>query len=269
MLLLLQAYTARNQSGQLLAVPPTSSLMEESGISEKALETLSSEQISALVTSNSVNYEVIQQILTQQKTRPTIRGAASSASNGGRAVSVESEQAEMQQGDMSKTPSSLQSSMTDTNQQMQQLVQITPQQLQLLQSQVNDLLQSQHISLPPDLSPEQQQQLIQTLLLRQLHLQQTGGVANVSLKNVPSSSTGEGTNPLSKLQNDSNVTVAEVLRGMEQSSATSSGGSVKKEATSEETGGDKNRTKGESAVASANTFLKKVCIIIMMLMHTY
>ena len=59
---------------------------------------------------------------------------------------------------------------------------ITPQQLQVLQSQVNELLQSQHITLPADLSPEQQQQLIQMLLLRQLQAQQVGG--NISVKDA-------------------------------------------------------------------------------------
>jgi len=134
------------------------------------LDTLSQEQLKLLITSNSVNYEVIQQILAQQKRRS-------------RTPSLDPEPR-----DGSKSPTPVRSpvplpSIMDTNQQLQQLVQITPEQLQILQSQVNELLKSQHVSLPPDLTPEQQQQLIQTLLLRQLHLLQSGGTtASISLK---------------------------------------------------------------------------------------
>ena len=176
LLCLLQAYTTRNQPGNL-------SILGGAPISGAALDTLSSEQITALITSNSVNYEVIQQILAQQKSRAGRDGMGLLGSpNQEQNRSLTLNLAEME--DSGNSPTSLLSPAADTNQQLQQLIQITPQQLKILQSQVNDLLQSQHIALPSDLSPEQQQQLIQTLLLRQLHLQQSGGGGSISLKDA-------------------------------------------------------------------------------------
>lgn len=177
LLCLLQAYTTLNQPGNL-------SILGGAPISGAALDTLSSEQITALITSNSVNYEVIQQILAQQKSRPWRDGMGLLGSpNQEQNRSLTLNLAEME--DSSSSPTSLLSPMTaDANQQLQQLIQITPQQLKILQSQVNELLQSQHTALPSDLSPQQQQQLIQTLLLRQLHLQQSGGGGSISLKDA-------------------------------------------------------------------------------------
>ena len=172
LLLLLQAYTTLN-------FPGNPSILGGAPISGEALDTLSPEQVTALITSNSVNYEVIQQILAQQKGRRD--GVRLQSPNRTLSVNLAEEVRE----DSNKSPTPLRSPSSfppagmDSNQQLQQLVQITPQQLQLLQSQVNDLLQSQHISLPADLSPEQQQQLIQTLLIRQLHIQQQGGAISV------------------------------------------------------------------------------------------
>ena len=195
LLLLLQAYTLQNKQASFRS----NIALGDLGISGEALDTLSAEQVQALVTSNSVNYEVIQQILTQQKSRPSSLGSLNSTGqfHGGTA-SMEAVMDEMYQRDSIKSPtvgrqspSSSLLSVPDTNQQLQQLIQITPQQLCLLQSQVNDLLNSQHISLPPDLSPDQQQQLIQTLLLRQLHLQQSGGVAPALLLDKASASSGD------------------------------------------------------------------------------
>lgn len=183
LLMLLRAYTV--QSHPESSAAPSDSTVPISG---KALDTLSAEQIKALITSNSVNYEVIQQILAEQKGRPAIASAARIRREGSNGSGQSDQVALLDEprGDANKSPSPLCSpsltTITDTNQQLQQLIQITPQQLEALQSQVNDLLQTQRVTLPTDLSPEQQQQLIQTLLLRQLHLQQSGGVASISLK---------------------------------------------------------------------------------------
>lgn len=184
LLMLLRAYTLHTH-------PECSTILGdlEVPISGQALDTLSPEQIKALITSNSVNYEVIQQILAEQKGRPAIASAARirREGSGGSGQSDQVTLLDESQGNLSKSPSPLHSpsslpTINDTNQQLQQLIQITPHQLQALQSQVNNLLQSQRVTLPTDLSPEQQQQLIQTLLLRQLHLQQAGGVSTISLK---------------------------------------------------------------------------------------
>lgn len=172
LLLLLQAYTTQN-------CPGNPSILGGAPISGEALDTLSAEQITALITSNSVNYEVIQQILAQQKGRPSVAGRLNSPlQEQNRSLTL----GEEVQEDPSKSPTPLHSPVSS---EMQQLVQITPKQLDVLQSQVNELLQSQHISLPPDLSPEQQQQLIQTLLLRQLQIQQSGGA--ISMKDASQS----------------------------------------------------------------------------------
>lgn len=188
LLLLLQAYTTQNCPGK-------PSILGGAPISGEALDTLSPEQITALITSNSVNYEVIQQILAQQKGRPSVAGRFNSPlQDQNQTLSL----GEEVQEDSSKSPTPIQSpSGSESHQQMQQLIQITPQQLEVLQSQVNELLQSQHITLPADLSPEQQQQLIQTLLLRQLQIQQSGGAisvkdASMSMNQLLSGTSGQG-----------------------------------------------------------------------------
>lgn len=211
LLLLLQSHTVQSKSPTESATPiPTA--LRDTGISGEALGTLSSEQITTLITSNSVNYEVIQQILAQQKGRslgPGGRDLAAARDQNGeiwreggetekeRDFSLYSRKSALSPsclrnnrmcagmvfdyvGDLffpalvvdltgrcSKSPTPLRSpsssssppNLVDTNQQLQQLIQISPEQLHSLQMQVNQLLQSQHLSLPADLSPEQQQQL--------------------------------------------------------------------------------------------------------------
>lgn len=166
LLLLLQAYTTQHCPGK-------PSILGGAPISGEALDTLSPEQITALITSNSVNYEVIQQILAQQKGRSGRLGSPLQDQNNALTLNSLAEEV-----DSRKSPTPLHSPSSTANSNPQ-LIQITPQQLQVLQSQVNELLQSQHITLPADLSPEQQQQLIQTLLLRQLQAQQSGGAISV------------------------------------------------------------------------------------------
>lgn len=223
LLLLLQAHTSQNQPTDPMVV------LGDLGISGQALETLSSHQIQALITSNSVNYEVVQQIMAQQKatSRPTKEGF-------GPNIFPWDPLLEEKPRDSSNSPTanspttsvtSALPAITDTNQQLQQLIQITPQQLHYLQAQVNELLQSQHISLSPNLSPEHQQQLIQTLLLRQLHLQQSGGVAtNVSLKESASLLVGSKQPPTSlDLQKKlACVTVGDMTKCIETTQTSSS-----------------------------------------------
>jgi hypothetical protein len=212
LLLLLQAYTTQHYPGN-------PSILGGAPISGEALDTLSSEQITALITSNSVNYEVIQQILAQQKGRAGRLG--SPLQDQSNTLNLNSLGEEME--DSMRSPTSLRSPVaggaTDAT---PQLVQITPQQLQVLQSQVNELLQSQHITLPADLSPEQQQQLIQTLLLRQLQMQQMGGA--ISVKDASASM-----NQLKQIQSEASTAVAESSKESEQASgiASSTGGKTK------------------------------------------
>lgn len=169
LLLLLQAYTTQHCPGNL-------SILGGAPISGEALDTLSPEQITALITSNSVNYEVIQQILAQQKGRSGRLGSPLQDQNNSLTLNPSADELDSRKSPTPLHTPSLPPSTANSN---PQLIQITPQQLQVLQSQVNELLQSQHITLPPDLSPDQQQQLIQTLLLQQLQAQKTGGAISV------------------------------------------------------------------------------------------
>lgn len=194
LLLLLRAYTTQNHTSNTSS-SLISSITGDFGISGEALDTLSSEQISALITSNSVNYEVIQHILAQQKVRPGGRSSVSPPGivNGGSlsqlspmdsssasiCAMIEETQRESSAGPSSPvSPKPPTAGVLSTSEHLQRMIQITPEQLNLLQTQVHGLLRSQNITLPSNLSTE----LIQTLLFRQLHLQQKGGVGNASLK---------------------------------------------------------------------------------------
>ena len=207
-------------------------------ISGDALETLSPEQMSALVTSNSVNYEVIQQILAQQ---PRSGVSAPGVSHSEMQQSLHQEEdsrfvreplgssglssakpylkwvdptpmqmcssSDVLQGGMSEGPSTM-SLQRDPNTSSSSasglssplgpsspvvissgggsgantppVIQITMDQLAVLQSHVNGLLQAQNVAIPSEVSPD----IIQSLILRQLE-----GTANVLLKeNGPPSS---------------------------------------------------------------------------------
>ena len=156
LLVLLRAHTVQTQPESSPPPPGEPSVP----ISGKALDTLSAEQIKALITSNSVNYEVIQQILAEQRGRPAIASAArirregegsgqsdqvpllgdnnGGGEGGGELSKSLSPPHSLQAPPTSSAPSSSSSLSTinDANQQLQQLIQITPQQLQTLQSQV-------------------------------------------------------------------------------------------------------------------------------------
>ena len=235
LLLLLQAYTTQRY-------PDNPSILGGAPISGEALDTLSPEQITALITSNSVNYEVIQQILAQQKGRVGRLGSPLHDQNNTLTLNPLAAE-EVQQVDSRKSPTPLRSPASGgTN---PQLIQITPQQLQVLQSQVNELLQSQHITLPADLSPEQQQQLIQTLLLRQLQVQQVGGA--ISVKDASMSmnqllmSAGKQPQPVPK---DTATAVADGSKGEEagETSGPLSGNEVTEKKTATEAQSKKVRT---------------------------
>ncbi|XP_064393679.1 uncharacterized protein LOC135341118 isoform X2 [Halichondria panicea] len=118
-------------------------------ISAEALSTLSPEQIMALVTSNSVNYEVIQQIRAQKQILKHDSGEKVPE-----VVKPDSS------GDIS-----------------QQLLQVTPEQLVHLQSQITELLSQQKVNIPAELSPEQQLEFIQSLLVQQLNVPQAANAA--------------------------------------------------------------------------------------------
>ena len=212
LLLLLRAYTTQGDtSSPSLASSDTVDL----GISDHALDTLSSEQVSALITSNSVNYEVIQHILSQQKMRPGSKRGMSPPSLSMPSLSPKgivmdamganmSSMSEAVQREGSVGPASPLSPVTPTGgtnvvhlnvlgaDKQQPKIEISSEQLNVLQTQVHGLLQSQNISLPSHVSSE----LVQMLLLRQL---QAGGVTSIpsqpsaALTSVPVDSSAERT----------------------------------------------------------------------------
>ena len=167
LLCLLQSFT-RNQQGSRDnrdETAPTSGETPDYGISSEALNTLSSEQIMLLVTSNSVNYEVIQQIIAQKPRRLAhhaglahLRPAAAATTAG---VAKDAE--------LKPDPITLSLSSLDT---ASIAMRVSPDQLQALQEQISELLRSQQITLPANITPEQQQQLIQSLLLQHIQEQQ-------------------------------------------------------------------------------------------------
>lgn len=107
-------------------------------ISAEALSTLSPEQVMALVTSNSVNYEVIQQIRTQKNKQKQAKTPGNAPALAGDDIS-------------------------------QQLLQVSPEQLMQLNSQVTELLNQRKVSIPSELPPDEQLKLIQSLLVKQLN----------------------------------------------------------------------------------------------------
>ena len=215
---LLQVYTA-NQRGPSSSPSSTGSTPQPFvgglqaytclDISPESLNSLSSEQVSTLVTSNSVNYEVIHQIMSQKQGYhgiPRGMGGAFGMGGGNNGDSYgslgSSGQSSRQQTPEVASPRPVgpgggeggigaagnkgsSSSLGDaplgspSSGQGQSLVgtknplpQITPEHLQLLQQQVTDLLRSKQVSLPAEMTSQQQQMLIQSVLLKQLNLQQ-------------------------------------------------------------------------------------------------
>ena len=136
-------------------------------ISPESLGSLSAEQVSTLVTSNSVNYEVIQQIMAQKqgyqgipmRTASLLAGNNGGGllqdgdSNGGGRIGSSGQSSRQQTPDgASPSPAAgggggggvVNKSLSDDAPPVEQslknpLVQITPEHLQLLQQQVNDL----------------------------------------------------------------------------------------------------------------------------------
>ena len=153
-----------------------------------------------LITSNSVSYEVIQQILAQKQKHSS--NALTNVNNVGRNVLNQSPALEggknapspLHQTSQESDKKSLSSSETSASgsggpppSQEHEQIQVTPEQLQILQERVSELLRQQEITLPSEMSMEQQHALIQTLLIRQMHLMQEKG-ESFSLPNVDSTS---------------------------------------------------------------------------------
>ena len=142
-------------------------------ISPEAINSLSQEQVQSLVTSNSMNYDVIHQILAYRQRLDgggvggggggaPVDGERAAGGCVGTGVSSEGETGEEKPAD----------DATSTLQQLQAL-QLTPEQLKQIQMQMAELIRTKQIVLPTELSMEQQQQLLQSLILKQVRSQHT------------------------------------------------------------------------------------------------
>ena len=158
---ILKAYTQH----QIETKPTTGSeVFTISDISPEALNFLSQEQVLSLITSSALNYDVIQQILAyKQKTEVgggevCLAGVKSMESKSGLPVGAE------------KVGGSAEEALSALQQ--LQALQLSPEQLKQIHLQMAELLRTKQIVLPTELSLEQQQQLLQSLILRQVHVQQ-------------------------------------------------------------------------------------------------
>ncbi len=203
LLCLLRAFTKQHQllikpnDGHEAEQPETEKGTE---ISPEALNTLSSDQVTTLVTSNSVNFDVVQQILTQKQRQQTSRsgGTGNEPSSDPGPILAEPLAPPILPTALGVVTGGRADTAGGEGESISAFP-ITPDLLKQLQFQVSELIRSQQISLPPDLTPEQQQQLIRTLLLRQLHVQQAS-----SKETLEGAGGGNG-----------GSTIAELLKGKE------------------------------------------------------
>ena len=140
--------TTDSQSDSHSATEGGSGVFTIDSISPEAIAALSHGQVQTLVTSNSANYDVIHQILAfKQRTE----GGGGGDETG-------------EKGEVEKDAA------TSPLKQLQAL-QLTPDQLKQIQLQMAELIRTKQIVLPAELSMEQQQQLLQSLILKQIHSQ--------------------------------------------------------------------------------------------------
>ena len=135
-------------------------------ISPEAIGALSSEQVQELVTSNSTNCGVIHQILAYKQ---KLDGGGGAVTEKGVSGDV-GERVQGASGDNSADEA------MSALQQLQAL-HLTPEQLKQIQVQMSELIRTKQIVLPTELSVEQQQQLLQSLILKQVHAQHQQQVA--------------------------------------------------------------------------------------------
>lgn len=179
---LLRVYTQNRLDGATASTgdqpAPTSGAGSElytiDDISPEAINALSQEQVQSLVTSNSTNYDVIHQVLAYRQ-RTEGGGGGGGGSEG--VIGEKGVGGESVQGSEGEKSSS---NETMTALQQLQALQLTPEQLKQIQLQMAELIRTKQIILPTELSVDQQHQLLQSLILKQIHSQHqhlTGGTA--------------------------------------------------------------------------------------------
>ena len=140
LLLLLKSFTSQQHKDSSTSLPPG----DHAEISVEALDTLSSEQVQVLTTSSSVNYDTINQIRQRQQARSI--SPSKSETNSSEAI-------EPSDPSTSVAPTTMEESgNADSQLQQIQKFQVTPEQLKQLELQVTELLQSQKVVLPPDIT---------------------------------------------------------------------------------------------------------------------
>ena len=162
---LLKVYTQNRMDSAAVkeAESESNSLFTIDSISPEAIDSLSQDQVQSLVTSSSMNYDVVHQILAYRQ-RAEGGSVGTLGDNG-----VES------QGTGGAQVGSEKSDETMSALQQLQALQLTPEQLKQIQLQMAELIRTKQIVLPTELSLEQQQQLLQSLILKQVHMQHQQG----------------------------------------------------------------------------------------------
>lgn len=160
--------------------------IEKAEISPNALDALSPQQIQTLITSNAMNYDVIQQLQRQKVSDKEIVPAARKESL--KTVKTESSKQVQQAVTPAQEPilpvkefaKPMHVLKVEGNDGPEA---IAEDQLKEIQRHVKELIISQQASLPKGLTSEQQQQLVEKLLLRQI--QQLQQQQDVNIGSIP------------------------------------------------------------------------------------
>lgn len=163
---LLKVYTQNRMDSAAMkeAESESNSLFTIDSISPEAIDSLSQDQVQSLVTSSSMNYDVVHQVLAyrQRAEGGVDRSVGTLGDNGVESQGNGAGQVEKSEEAMSAL-------------QQLQALQLTPEQLKQIQLQMAELIRTKQIVLPTELSLEQQQQLLQSLILKQVHMQHQQG----------------------------------------------------------------------------------------------
>lgn len=164
---LLRVYTQNRMAGSAASTEQAgngSDLYTIDNISPEAVAALSQEQVQSLVTSNSTNYDVIHQVLAYRQKLEGGGGGESEGTTGEKGVGGGGVGVQGAEGGekSNETMSALQ---------QLQALQLTPEQLKQIQLQMAELIRTKQIILPTELSVDQQHQLLQSLILKQVHSQ--------------------------------------------------------------------------------------------------
>lgn len=194
--------------------PENSSIFTIDSISPEAVSALSQEQIQSLVTSNSLNYDVIQQILTyRQRAEGGNIGVDSSVGTTGEGMGLLGLATSGESRPMIQTSGERSENEAMSALQQLQALQLTPEQLKQIQLQMAELIRTKQIILPTELSVEQQHQLLQSLILKQVHTQHQQATTVPSTSNPPVSTSSTATTKATKSAG-TQVTVGGTLAAM-------------------------------------------------------